>query len=200
MISVEPGLSGALGQDSIDSSLEMLADFADLKSPFFLGHSRGVAELVASAVEHAGQPQVDVVLARRAALVHDIGRAGVPNTIWDKQGPLTSAELERVRLHDYYTERMLRRPAVLAGIGAISSAGHERVDGSGYHRGTLGSSMSVLSNLLAAADAYHAVCEDRPHRPAMATNEADDQLRTEARSGRFDNAAVDALLAAAGHR
>jgi HD-GYP domain-containing protein (c-di-GMP phosphodiesterase class II) len=143
VISAEPALGRTLDPERIDSSLEVLADFADLKSPFFLGHSRGVAELVASAAEGAGHSQVDVVLSRRAALVHDIGRAGVPNTIWDKPAPLTSAELERVRLHDYYTERMLRRPAALAEIGAVASAGHERVDGSGYHRGTSGSSISA---------------------------------------------------------
>lgn len=200
VISAEPALGGTLDSERIDSSLEVLADFADLKSPFFLGHSRGVAELVASAAEEAGHPQVDVVLSRRAALVHDIGRAGVPNTIWDKPGPLTPAERERVRLHDYYTERMLRRPAALAEIGAVASAGHERVDGSGYHRGAFGPSISVLSKLLAAADAYHAMCEDRPHRSAMATSEAAHQLRTEARTGRLDGAAVDAVLVAAGHR
>jgi DNA-binding CsgD family transcriptional regulator len=93
---------------------------------------------------------------------------------------------------------MLQRPAALAEIGAIASSGHERVDGSGYPRGAAAGS-GALSKLLAAADAYHAMCEDRPHRPAREPNAAAALLRAECRAGRFDPAAVDAVLAAAGH-
>jgi HD-GYP domain-containing protein (c-di-GMP phosphodiesterase class II) len=200
VISAEPALGGTLDPERFDTSLDVLADFADLKSPFFVGHSRGVADLVASAAEEAGRSPKDVALVRRAGLVHDIGRAGVPNTIWDKAGPLTSAELERVRLHDYYTERMLQRPAALAEIGAVASSGHERMDGSGYHRGSRGASIGALSKLLAAADAYHAMCENRPHRPSMAATKAAGELRSDARAGRLDGGAVDAVLTAAGHR
>ena len=72
---------------------------------------------------------------RRAGLVHDLGRLGVSNAIWDKPGPLTAAELERVRLHPYLTERMLASSPALAPLGAIAVQHHERLDGSGYPRG-----------------------------------------------------------------
>jgi HD-GYP domain-containing protein (c-di-GMP phosphodiesterase class II) len=117
VISAEPRLAKALAGDALDAALEAVADFGDLKSPWFTGHSRGVARLAAAAAQEAGLPADALTELRRAALVHDLGRTGVPNTIWDKPGPLTDAERERVRLHPYYTERMLARPEALAGLG-----------------------------------------------------------------------------------
>jgi HD-GYP domain-containing protein (c-di-GMP phosphodiesterase class II) len=136
---------------------------------------------------------------RRAALVHDLGRTGVPNTIWDKPGPLSDAERERVRLHPYYTERMLARPEVLARLGAIAASHHERLDGSGYHRSLPGSALSPAARMLAAADVYHAMTEARPHREALATDEAAAALRVEVRRGRIDADAAEDVLTAAGH-
>lgn len=199
LIAADPALRAPLGPAELDEHLEVLADFADLKSPYFLGHSRGVADLAGRAAAAAGQPAGDVELVRRAALVHDIGRAGVPNTIWDKAGSLTPAERERVRMHDYFTDRMLRRPAALAAIGAVAGAGHERPDGSGYPRRARGPAIHPLAAFLAAADAYHAMGEPRPHRPALGRDQAAATLRTEAREGRFDVPAVEAVLAVAGH-
>ena len=94
-------LSGA----ELDEALEALADFVDLKSPHFAGHSRGVADLAAAAARRAGHPGEEVQTVRRAGLVHDLGRSGVPNTIWDKPGPLTALERERVELHASFTDR-----------------------------------------------------------------------------------------------
>ena len=194
LIEAEPGLRGLL-----DSALEAVADFTDLRSPFLAGHSRGVAALAESAARQCAVPENDVVALRRAALLHDLGRHAVPGTIWDKAGPLTASEFERVRLHSYYTERMLARPPALARLGAIASLHHERLDGSGYHRGVTGPGMSTTSRLLAVADAYHAMIEPRPHRPALGQQKAVAELRKDVRAGRFDGEAVDAVLAAAGH-
>ena len=166
VIAAEPGLAKALAGDRLDAALEAVADFGDLKSPWFTGHSRGVARLAAAAAREAGLPADAVTELRRAALLHDLGRTGVPNTIWDKPGPLTDAERERVRLHPYYTERMLARPEALARLGAIAAAHHERLDGSGYHRSLPGSALSPSARMLAAADVYHAMTEARPHREA----------------------------------
>lgn len=199
IVSAEPALRVTLSDDELDAALEVMADFADLKSPWLLGHSRGVAELVAAAADSAGHPPAEVRLARRAGLAHDIGRVGVPNTIWDKAGPLTTTEVERVRLHSYYTQRMLQHPGALAQIGSVASAGHERLDGSGYHRGAMAVGVSSLARLLAAADAFHAMGEDRPHRPRLPTTTRVAQLRADARTGRLDAAAVDHVLRAAGH-
>jgi len=188
-----------LTQDELDDLLELLADFADLKSPWFTGHSRAVASLVVAAGSELGLPPADLVTLRRAALLHDIGRTGVPNTLWDKPGPLTAAEFERVRLHAYYTDRVLHRCGRLALLASVASAAHERSDGTGYARAT-GQTAPVLSKLLAAADCYHAMIEDRPHRRALARTAAAIELRDAARAGRLDGPAVDAVLAAAGHR
>ena len=199
VIAAEPGLAKALAGDRLDAALEAVADFGDLKSPWFTGHSRGVARLAAAAAQAAGLPADGVTELRRAALLHDLGRTGVPNTIWDKPGPLTEAERERVRLHPYYTERMLARPQALAGLGAIAAGHHERLDGSGYHRSLPGSALSPSTRMLAAADAYHAMTEARPHREALAADEAAAELRGEVRAGRIDADAAEDVLGAAGH-
>jgi HD-GYP domain-containing protein (c-di-GMP phosphodiesterase class II) len=145
-------------------------------------------------------PEHDVVTARQAGLLHDLGRTGISNAIWDKHEPLTESERERVRLHTYYTERMLRRPAALAGLANIAAAHHERVDGSGYHRGIRGTDTPLLARYLAAADVYHALLEDRPHRPARGPKEAATVVRAEVREGRLDAAAVDVILGLSGLR
>src|ERR671931_395885 len=125
-----------------------------------------LAELTAEAARVYGLPEAEAVTLRRAALVHDIGRLGVSNTIWDKRGPLTQPEMERVRLHAYLGERMLAFSDLLAPLGAIAVQHHERLDGSGYPRGLTAESITPEGRLLAAADVYHAMTEMRPHRPA----------------------------------
>lgn len=199
IVAAEPTLHNTLDEDELDAVLQVMADFADLKSPWLLGHSRGVADLVAAAATVSGHPASEVRLARRAGLVHDIGRVGVPNTIWDKPGPLTQAEVERVRLHSYYTQRMLQHPPAIAEIGAIASGGHERLDGSGYHRAAGAVGVPSLSRLLGAADVFHAMGEDRPHRRALEPLDRVAELKAEARAGRLDPGAVDAVLQSAGH-
>lgn len=194
-----PGGAVTLTEAALDAALEAVADYADLKSPWFSGHSRGVADLAATAARHLGLAEADVTNLRRAALLHDLGRNGVPNTVWDKPGPLTDSERERVHLHAYYTDRVVRRAGALAPLATIASAAHERTGGSGYPRGIAGDTIPVLGRLLEAADAYHAMREARPHRPALGAGEAARQLREMARSGELRGDAVDAVLAAAGH-
>ena len=199
LIDAEPGLRIELTDPEIDACLEALADFTDLRSPYFSGHSRGVADVAAEAARVMGCPDPDVVTARRAGLVHDFGRNGVPVTLLDKPGPLTAGEWERVRLHPYYTERMLARPPMLARLATVGAAHHERVDGSGYHRGLQGGGLSVTSRIVGAADAYRAMVEARAYRPAMSSSAAAAELRRDAHAGRFDEETVDAVLVAAGH-
>ncbi len=200
LIETEPGLRTPLTEPEIDNALEAVADFTDLRSPYFAGHSRGVADLAAAAAREIGLPEAEVVLTRRAGLVHDLGGHGIPVTIWDKPGPLTTAERERVRLHPYYTERMLARPAMLAQLGAIAASHHERLDRSGYHRALSAAAIPMPARLIAAADAYHAMTEPRAYRPAMPADRAAKALRSEVTSGRLDGEAVDGVLAAAGHK
>jgi HD-GYP domain-containing protein (c-di-GMP phosphodiesterase class II) len=183
-----------------DVALAAVADFVDLKSPYFAGHSRGVAQLAAAAARRVGHTDAEVRVLRRAGLVHDLGRSGVPNTIWDKPGPLTALERERVELHSYYTDRMLRRSRALAELGTIAALAHERLDGSGYHRGLPATAIPALARLLAAADSYHAMTEPRPHRKPSTAADAAARLRADAKAGRLDPGAVEAVLSAAGHR
>lgn len=200
VIAAEPLMRPPLDEAELDTVLEVLADVADLKSPWFSGHSRGVADLASRAVRAAGMPERDVTTTRRAGLVHDLGRTAIANDVWDKAEPLTEGERERVRLHAYYTERMLRRPAALAGLAAVASSHHERLDGSGYHRAIRGADIPLLGRTLAAADVYHALLEDRPYRAAVTPKQAAAHLREEARAGKLDPAAVDSVLGVAGHR
>jgi HD-GYP domain-containing protein (c-di-GMP phosphodiesterase class II) len=200
LIEAEPGLRQRLSDHELDSALEAVADFTDLRSPFRAGHSRGVAHLAATAARLCGLPEREIVTLRRAALVHDVGMHGVPAPILDKPGPLTDAEMERMRLASYWTARVLARPPALARIGAIASLAHERLDGSGYHRGLSGAAIVVTGRILAAADACRAMTEPRPYRAALSPKQAAGELRKEVRSGRLAADAVDAVLAAAGQR
>jgi HD-GYP domain-containing protein (c-di-GMP phosphodiesterase class II) len=198
MVAEEPALQRRLSERELDAALEAIADFTDLRSPSRAGHSRGVADLAARAAADAGFPGAEVTTVRRAALLHDIGMHGIPATILDKPGPLSMAELERMRLHAYYTERMLARPAALARLGAVASLARERGDGSGYHRGLSGSAIPMAGRVLAAACVFRAMSEPRPHRPAMTAKQAAAELGAEVRAGRLDADAVGAVLAAAG--
>ena len=198
MISAEPLLQQRLVGPGLDEALEAVADFTDLRSASRAGHSRAVAALAGRAAEVAGLPAADVDAVRRAGLVHDIGLHGVPATILDKAGPLTATESERIRVHAYYTERVLGRPPALARIGAIAALTHERLDGSGYHRGLSGAAIPATARILAAADAFQAMTEPRAYRPALSVKEAAATLRREVRAGRLGADAVDAVLTATG--
>lgn len=183
---------------TFDRALEAVADFGDLKTPHMLGHSRRVSTLAAAAASRASLPLSDIALVRRAGLVHDLGRVGVPEKLWIKTGPLTAAEQERIRLHSYLTERVFAASPALSEIGRIGGSHHERLDGTGYHRGTTAGAQSAAMRLLAAANAYCALTEPRPHRPTHTGEEAARELSADARAGRLDQRSVDAVLSAAG--
>lgn len=188
------------GEDALDAACRAIGDFADLKSPFFVGHSRAVAELAAEAASGAGLSPADIVRARRSGWLHDVGRAGVSNAVWEKAGPLSDGEWEQVRLHPYYTERVLVRSTGLAGLAAVAAAHHERADGSGYPKGLPAAATSAVASILAAADTYRGMVEDRPHRPGIDVAAAAAAMRDEVAAGRLSGDAVDAVLRAAGHR
>lgn len=183
-------LGPELSEVELTKVLRAFADFADLKSPSWLGHSTGVAALAADAARRLGLPADAVTLVERAGLVHDLGTIGVSTGVWDKPGPLSPAELERV----------LARPARLAGIGAVAGLHHERVDGSGYPRGVHGDALSMAARVVATADVYDALRQGRPHRDGMSADAAGSLLQDEAGAGRLDGEAVNAVLGAAGHR
>jgi HD-GYP domain-containing protein (c-di-GMP phosphodiesterase class II) len=178
----------------------VFADVVDLKTPLLMGHSTGVAELTVAAAAELGMRAAEIETLRIAALLHDLGRAAVPNGIWEKPGPLAHAEWEQVRLHAYHTERILLRAPALAPMAATAGMHHERLDGSGYHRQLTGPAVPLPARVLAAADAFRAMTEPRRHRDALDADAAALALLDEAEAGRLDAGAVDAVLAAAGAR
>ena len=175
------------------------ADVGDLKSPFMQGHSRRVAEVACEAASIVGLDSGAVEDLRVAALLHDIGRVAVSNLLWEKPGPLTMAEWEQVRLHPYHTERILTISRTLEPIAQVAGMHHERLDGSGYHRGARGDAIVMPARILAAADSFVAMINDRPHRPALEPATAADELIADARIGKLDHDAVSAVLDVAGH-
>lgn len=199
VLDAEPDPVMTVDDGGLDRALGAIGQFTDLASPWTRTHSEGVSLLAGAAARAAGLPADEVVVIERSALVHDVGRVGVPSGIWNRQGALTNDQWERVRLHPYLTERVLRRCSVGRGFADLAAAHHERVDGSGYHRRVGGDHLPFGARLLAAADAYHAMREDRPHRRALAASAAAAELAAEVSSGRFSRAEVDAVLDAAGH-
>lgn len=183
-------------EHSIDDVVEVFADVADLSSVYTLGHSRRVAEAAVSAARALGLPDDEVVTLRRAAMLHDLGRVAVPASVWEKREPLTAADWERIRLHAYYGQRILGRAPALEAVAVLACADHERSDGSGYPRGV--SSSPLAARILAAADVWCAMHEERPHRPALSKSKARRELLAEVEAGRLDAQVVDAILGRGG--
>jgi HD-GYP domain-containing protein (c-di-GMP phosphodiesterase class II) len=199
-LEVEPFPQLWIGDERVDAAFMAIAALTGLKSPWHREHSTAVAELAEAAAWRLGLPAASVTFVRRAALAHDLGRVGVSNAIWEKPGPLGFGEWERVRLHPHFTERAFAQSRELAPIGVLAGSHHERLDGSGYHRGTRAAGLDQATRILAAADCYGAMREPRPYRPALDAGAAEIELLREASEHRLDAEAVDAVLGAAGHR
>jgi HD-GYP domain-containing protein (c-di-GMP phosphodiesterase class II) len=199
VIEAEPEPRRWIAEPRLDEVARAFADLVDLKSPFMHGHSVGVSEFAEAAAVNLGLTETEVVCIRRASLLHDLGRTGVPNGIWDKPGPLTATEWEQVRLHPYHSERILSRSSALAPLASLAGMHHERQDGSGYYRQVRAAMIPSGARVLAAADAYQAMTQERPHRPALTPDAAAEQLNSEAAHGRLDAEAVRAVLEVSGH-
>lgn len=200
VIEAEPEPRRWILEPRLDEVAQAFADLADLKSPFTHGHSSAVSKLAEAAAVNLGLTEDEVVCARRAGLLHDLGRTGVPNGIWDKPGPLTTSEWEQVRLHPYHSERILSCSTALAPLASLAGMHHERQDGSGYYRRATAAMIPNGARVLAAADAYQAMTQERPHRLALAPDAAAGRLSSEAARGRLDAEAVRAVLEIAGHQ
>ena len=201
MIAAEPALAVELSPDQLDRALAAIANFVDLKSPFTLGHSVAVAELAEEAGRRLGLPPEQVLTLRRAGLVHGFGRLGVSNSIWDRPGPLSAGEWERIRMYPYLTERMLHQSAALAPLGrdrgaAPRAAGRQRVPARAVRRRDLPAGPGARGRRRVRLDARAQAAPAGPARPRRRSTE----MRAEVRAGRLDGAAVDAVLEAAGHR
>jgi len=175
-------------------------DLADLKTSWTHGHSRGVARLAKAAAENLRLDSQTTARLEVSAMLADLGRLAVSNAIWEKPGPLTGAEWEQVRMHPYHSERILATSSALEPMARAAGMHHERLDGSGYHRACRAAELSPSPRVLAAADAFQAMTEERPYRPALSAEQAAEELRAEVRAARLDSDAVAAVLEAAGRR
>ncbi|WP_350280829.1 HD domain-containing phosphohydrolase [Kribbella sp. HUAS MG21] len=184
----------------LDGLAATFAYFVDLKSPYLFGHSTGVAALADRAAGLLGLSDDERATLRRAALLHDLGRVGVPTAVWERPGPLRRSDWEQVRLHPYQSGRILGRSAVLQPIAELAAAHHEKLDGSGYPQQAKGNELSLAARLLAAADCYQALTEDRPHRSAHSPVGAAEILLAQVSAGRLDAECVKAVLAVAGQQ
>jgi HD-GYP domain-containing protein (c-di-GMP phosphodiesterase class II) len=194
----EPEPHRQVTASGLDDVARAFADVTDLKVPFLRGHARGVAELAVAAARQLKWAEAEVTTLHRAALLHDIGRVGVANGLWEKPGPLTRHEWEQVRLHPYHTERILSCSPALADLAPLAGMHHERLDGSGYYRQATAATIPPAARILAAADTYEAMTQARPYRPALAADAAAGELLVGVKQGQFDGAAVQAVLAGAG--
>jgi response regulator RpfG family c-di-GMP phosphodiesterase/DNA-binding CsgD family transcriptional regulator len=195
-LAAEPGRAVEAKPGTLEAAAGVCADLVDQKSPSLLGHSRRVSALASAAAASLGLETAEVEEVRLAGLVHDLGRLAVPNLVWDKAGALTPHEMRLAKGHSHHTETILASSEVFDGIVEAAASVHERCDGSGYHRRVRPSGTKTC--LLAAADSFDALTHDRPWRKALSTEKAAKVLHLEAREGKQDPGAVDAVLKAAG--
>lgn len=198
VLAAEPGSPVTIPEWRIDHVAEALGDMVDVKSPYFLDHSRGVARLAEAAGAQLGLDVGERTALRRAGLLHDLGRVGVANRVWDKRGALSAPEWEQVRLHAYHSERILERSSVLAPLARTAGMHHERLDGGGYHRGATAAQLPMAARVLQAADVFEALTEPRPHRPAFAADAAAKEVEAMVAAGALDPDAAAAVCEAAG--
>jgi HD-GYP domain-containing protein (c-di-GMP phosphodiesterase class II) len=197
---VEPEPNRCIPSTQLDEVAQVFADMVDLKTPSTLGHSTAVADLAVAAADRLRFADDQVTTLRRAALLHDLGRVAVSGAVWERPGPLTTAQWEQVRLHPYHTERILDRSQALAPLARLAGMHHERQDATGYHHRVGGAAFPPEARLLAAADSFQAMTQDRPHRPAMPPEEAARALEADAAGGGVDAECARAIIEAAGQR
>jgi HD-GYP domain-containing protein (c-di-GMP phosphodiesterase class II) len=200
ILEVEPEPAVDKDESEVPQVATAFGDLADLKTPFTHGHSKGVASLAKAAAESLRLDTATVSRLHLAALLHDLGRVGISNAIWEKPGSLTAAEWEQVRMHAYHSERILATSRALEPIAPLAGMHHERLDGSGYHRGCRAHDIPAAARVLAAADAFQAMTQARPHREPLTPEQAGEELVRDSRSGRLDSDVVAGVLAAAGQR
>ena len=198
VLDAEPAPVRHIRSGDLDRVARCFAEMVDLKSTYMLGHSTRVGELSELAGRVLGLDELTVANLCRAALLHDLGRVGVSSGIWDKRGTLTRGEREQVRLHPYHTERILACSPVLAPLGRIAGLHHERLDGSGYHHGLTAAALPIPARVIAAADTFQTLTQERPHRGPHTSAQAAERLVEEARAGRLDTDCVRAVVEVAG--
>jgi HD-GYP domain-containing protein (c-di-GMP phosphodiesterase class II) len=177
---------------------EAYADFVDIKSRYYLGHSRRVAELAYRAAIASGAAEAGCRAVFDAALLHDLGKSAIPNGILDKAGPLTRLEEIRLHSHSFHTEQILAMSQVFDPLREMACSVEERCDGSGYHRHIRLAEGGAA--FIAVANFYDELTHDLPCRKAMGPGAAAEALLAEVSAGRIPREAARLVLDSAGHR
>lgn len=154
-------------EDYLDDITEAFGQVVDAKSPFTAGHSARVGLYTSLLGEAMNVPEARRRWLKRGALLHDVGKLGVSNSILDKPGKLDVAEWQAVQRHASYTEAILGRVRVFDELATVSAAHHERLDGKGYPKGLVGADISLETRIITIADIFDAVTAERPYRGAV---------------------------------
>jgi diguanylate cyclase (GGDEF)-like protein/putative nucleotidyltransferase with HDIG domain len=147
--------------------LDTLAELIDLRDPYVLGHSSQVSQYAVTMASHMGLNKKQVELIRKASLLHDIGKLGIPETILLKPARLTPEEFAVMKTHPGLGAEIMRRSSSLVPLIPIVQHHHEHFDGSGYPEGMAGSNIPIEARIVAVADAIEAMASDRPYRNAL---------------------------------
>ena len=197
---MEPEERRLIANDTtIDSICLAFADIIDAKSPFTYQHSNGVADAAMDIAIHFGMNEHEKKQLRRAALMHDIGKLSVPNSILEKPGKLTDEEWQVVRDHPYYTFQILKRVPAFKSFSSDAASHHERLDGSGYWRRLSGDNISFVARILSVADVFDALRAKRPYRDALPLEKVFSIMRKESPRA-LDLPCLEALISAAQDR
>jgi putative nucleotidyltransferase with HDIG domain len=180
-------------EDTVDNICVAFSEVIDAKSPFTYRHSSGVADAAVEIARWFGMSAREMKLLRRAALLHDIGKLSVPNSILEKPGKLTAEEWKVVQDHPYYTLEILKRIPGFEAMSEDAAAHHERLDGTGYWRGWGSEQMSSAARILAVADVFDALHAKRPYRDSLPLEKVFSMMRKDAPQA-LDLPCVEALI------
>ncbi|HUD22078.1 MAG TPA: HD domain-containing phosphohydrolase [Acidobacteriaceae bacterium] len=192
-VDLAPGANRYLQSEQIDQICEAFADVVDAKSPYTFSHSLGVAHAAVSIAHWLGLPTEQIDFVRRAALLHDIGKLSISNSILDKAGVLSPEEWQLVRDHPVQTRRILERIGAFRALAKVAGEHHEKLDGSGYPDGLVGKQLSLESRIITVADVYGALSEDRPYRAGLSREEIAGIMKKDV-PGKLDSRCFEALM------
>ncbi|HEX2722611.1 MAG TPA: HD domain-containing phosphohydrolase [Gemmatimonadaceae bacterium] len=156
----------------LDEVARAFAEIIDSKSPYTYQHSTNVAKYARATAFELGFEKSEVAVLTRAALLHDVGKLGVPSSILDKAGPMTQLEREEMQRHPIYTWEILQRVGAFAGFARTAALHHEKLDGSGYPWGVKADQLDVPARILCVADMYEALTANRPYRAGLSRDSA----------------------------
>ncbi|MGB9594478.1 MAG: HD-GYP domain-containing protein, partial [Anaerolineae bacterium] len=176
-----------------DELLMTLASAIDARDPYVYGHSARVAEYAVALARELNLPPERVELVRRAALLHDVGKIGLPEHVLNKRGNLTDAEFEVMKQHALAADGILGVCHQLQNLVPIVTAHHERWDGKGYPSGLAGDSVPLEARILALADAVEAMASDRTYHRAKSAEEIVAEVERNAGT-QFDPAVAAAFV------